>query len=93
MPVIKILSWNTRELVDQSKHLALKRSLKKLNPNLVLIQETKRDTFDSSIIRALWSSKDIGWTFVEAYGKTGGILTMWDESKISVVEVLKGVTL
>lgn len=77
---MKIVSWNT----------ALKHLLKKINLDLVLIQETKRDLFDIDFIKSLWSSKDVGWVFVEAYGKSGGILTMWDESKILVIEVLKG---
>lgn len=73
-----------------TKRLAIKRLLQKLNPDLVLIQETNRDTFDMDVIKALWSLKDVGWSFVEAFGESGGILTMWDESKISVSEVLKG---
>ena len=87
---MKILAWNTRGLGDKSKRMVIKRSLKRLNPDLVLIQETKKDSIDINIIKELWSSKDIGWSFVEAIGRSGGMLTMWDESKVSVIEVLKG---
>ena len=87
---MKILAWNTRGLGDKSKRMVIKRSLKRLNPDLVLIQETKKDSIDINIIKELWSSKDIGWAFVEAIGRSGGMLTMWDESKVSVIEVLKG---
>ena len=81
---MKILSWNTRGFGDHTKQITLKKMLQTLNPNLVLIQETKRDSFDPNFIKLLWSSKDVGWIFIEAYGKSGGILTMWDESKLSV---------
>lgn len=64
--------------------------MKKHNPELILIQETKKDEFDSDFIKSLWSSKEIGWEFVESYGKSGGILTMWDDSKIVVTESMKG---
>ena len=74
---------------DESKKLALRRSLMKLNPDLVLIRKTKRDSSDSAFIKELWSSKDIGWAFVQAISKSRGILSMWEESKISVNEVLK----
>ena len=87
---MKILLWNTRGLGDKSKRMAVKRSLKRLNPELVLIQETKKDIIDMVLVKELWCSKDIGWSFVDAIGRSGGILTMWDESKISVIEVLKG---
>lgn len=87
---MKILSWNTRGLGDKTKRMVVKRSIKRLNPNLVLIQETKKDIIDLVLVKELWSYKDIGWSFVEAIGRSGGILTMWDESKISVAQVLKG---
>lgn len=58
---MKIVSWNTRGLSDVSKRLALKRFVKKHNPNLVLIQESKRDEFDAAFIKSLWRSKEIGW--------------------------------
>lgn len=86
---MKIITWNTRGFGDQSKQLALKRSLKNTNLDLVLTQETKRDSFEIDLIKAQWSSKDVGSICVEAYGKSGGMLTKWDESKISITEVLK----
>ena len=32
---------------------------------------------------------DIGWEAVESYGASGGILTLWDKSKITVVETIR----
>ena len=75
---------------DKSKRFTVKRSLKRLNQDLVLLQESKKVSIDLALVKELWSSKDIGWTFVEAFGRSGRILTMWDESKISIIEVLKG---
>lgn len=66
------------------------RLVQNTNSNMVLIQETKRDSFDIDFIKSLWSSKDMGWVFVEAYGKSGEMFTMWDESKISITEVCEG---
>lgn len=73
---MKILSWNTRGLGDASKRLAIKRLLKTLNPDLVLIQETKQDAFYIDIIKTLQSLKNVGWTFVESIGRSSGILTV-----------------
>lgn len=70
--------------------MAIRRLLKKFNPEVVLIQETKQEDFNLEIFKSLWSLKEVGWFNVEAYGGSGGILTMWDKSKVSVIEVLKG---
>ena len=61
---MKIISWNTRGFMGYSKQLAIKNILKKDNPDRALIPETKREEIASCIIKALWSSKEIGWVFV-----------------------------
>ena len=48
------------------------------------------EVFNSVLIKSIWSSRDIGWEFVESLGASGGILTMWDSSLISVIEMIKG---
>ena len=58
-------------------------------PDVILIQETKQETIDNSLIKALWSSKDIDWDYTESTGRSGGMLTMWNESKISCLKSLK----
>ena len=50
----------------------------------------RKEEFDISFIKSLWSSKDIDWDFVESQGTLDGILTLWDMSILMVVETLKG---
>lgn len=69
--------------------MAIKRLLKKINPDIVLIQETKRHNFDRAFIKSIWSSKDVGWAYTEANGWSGGLLTMWDEGKLLEILVIK----
>ena len=33
---------------------------------------------------------DIGWESVESFGASRGILTLWDKSKITMVETIRG---
>ena len=61
---MEIISWNTRGFMGLSKQLAIKNLLKKANPVRVLFQETKREEIATCIMKALWSSKGIGWVFV-----------------------------
>lgn len=87
---MKIVSWNTSGLKDVNKRLAIKRFLKYHKPELVLIQESKKEEFDLRFPKSLWSSKDIGWYFVESYGTSIRMLIMWDTSKITVTNTLNG---
>lgn len=47
-----------------------------------MILELKMETIDAVFIKSIWSSKDIRWEFVDSLGASGGILTMWDKSKL-----------
>ena len=57
---------------------------------MVLIQESKMEILEVNFIKTIWSSMDIGWESLESYGASGGILTLWDKSKITVVETIRG---
>ena len=48
------------------------------------------EILEVNYIKTIWSSIDTGWESVESYGATGGILTLWDKSKITVVETIRG---
>lgn len=43
---MKIISWNSRGLGDTSKRLEIRKLIRKINPDMVLIQETKKKDFD-----------------------------------------------
>ena len=75
---------------DKSEKTALKNLLQQQHPDLGMIQETKMPDIDYQIIKSIWSLNNIGWSFVEAYGKSGGLLIMWDESKVTPLEFPKG---
>lgn len=56
---------------------------------LVLIQETKKGGFCHYLIKSMGSSRDIGWNFVESFGKFGGLIISWKGEPVDL-EVLKG---
>ena len=47
------------------------------------------ESLEVNSIKTIWSSMDIGWESVESFGASGGILTLWDKSKITVVETME----
>lgn len=54
------------------------------NPNLIKNQnfssnsETKKGGFCHYLIKSMGSSGDIGWNFVESFGKFGGLIISWE---------------
>lgn len=74
---MKIISWNIRILGEE-------------NLVDVLIQETRTGSFDICFIKSLWSSNGICWITVEFFGRSSGMLIMWDDTKINAMEFIKG---
>ncbi|TYK08108.1 protein ENHANCED DOWNY MILDEW 2 [Cucumis melo var. makuwa] len=46
----------------------------------------KMENLDANFIKSLWSSMEIGWEVVDSFGASGGLLTLWDKSQITVME-------
>jgi hypothetical protein len=57
---------------------------------LLALQETKLGTVDSKLVGRLWGSDDVGWRNAMAIGRSGGILTVWDSRKGSLVSSFQG---
>lgn len=68
----------------------MKKFLLPICSELVCIKVTKNSSFDRRFIKSLWSSRDVNWVDIGSYGRSGGLLILWDGSKVEVVDVLKG---
>jgi len=73
-----ILSWNVCELGSSSKRKAINKYIKYFNVIVSFIIETKLSCSDS-IVYSLWHGQNIKWFNIEAQGRSGGLLAMWDE--------------
>lgn len=73
---MKLLSWNVRGLGSWKKRAITKQS-SRINPNVVIIQETKLATMNLFIIiKSLWSAHGINCATLDANGSAGGILIL-----------------
>nr|CCA66235.1 hypothetical protein [Beta vulgaris subsp. vulgaris] len=82
--MINILSWNIRGLGARIKRSALRKMISIHNPLFITIQETKLGEIDPKLIRSIWNSNEVAWTFSPADGNAGGILTLWSKTFITV---------
>ena len=54
---MKILTWNIRGSGSSYKRRAIKKSICKLNPDLVVLQEIKREFIDRAFVGSIWRSR------------------------------------
>ncbi|RVW50855.1 putative mitochondrial protein [Vitis vinifera] len=67
----KILSWNTRGLGSRKKRRTVRRFLSTQNPDVVMLQETKREIWDRRLVSSIWKGKSLDWVALPACGARG----------------------
>ena len=75
---MKIFSWNIRGSGSPSKRRAIKEAICNSDPNIVVLQEIKREEVNRSFVGSLWRSRFKELIVLPAIGSAGGILIMWD---------------
>ena len=76
----KILNWNIRGCNAHEKHLALYNKVDESGCNILCLQETKREHFDSAYIRKFCPKRLNKFAFLPAVGASGGLLIVWNDS-------------
>ena len=87
---MKIISWNTRGLGSKKKRRVVKDFLRSEKPDVVMIQETKKEECDRRFVGSVWIAKNKDWAALPASGASGGILIIWDSKKLRREEVVLG---
>ncbi|XP_010252447.1 PREDICTED: uncharacterized protein LOC104594028 [Nelumbo nucifera] len=76
---MKIPSWNVRGIGSARKRALIKEVIKKYDPDIVFIQESKRMEFNDRWARSVWKARGISWVAAPSWGASGGIVTMWNK--------------
>ena len=87
---MKIISWNTRGLGSRNKRRVVKDFLRSKNPDVVMIQETKKVECDRRFVGNVWTVRNKEWAALPVCGASGGILIIWDSKKLRNEEVVMG---
>ena len=83
---MKILSWNTRGLGSKKKRRIVRNFLSSQNPDVVMLQETKREIWDRRFVSSVWKGRSIEWAALPVCGASEGIVIMWDSNKFKCIE-------
>ena len=71
---MKIISWNTKGLGSRKKRRVVKDFLRSENPDVVMIQETKKAECDRRFVGSVWTVRNKEWVALPVCGASSGIL-------------------
>ncbi|GJW13718.1 RNA-directed DNA polymerase, eukaryota [Tanacetum coccineum] len=78
------ISVNCNGLGADCKKTWINSLVEKDSPMFLGIQETKLESINHTLVRALWPQQDVMFEYSSAIGASGGILTMWNSRFFSV---------
>lgn len=85
-----ILSWNVRGSITEDKALMVRKLVRRHNPCILGLQETKREQFHMRVAKYFWGNRTFKSTFIPATGASGGLAMIWDPDRVEVTSILKG---
>lgn len=80
---VKILVWNIRRLNSQEKWDAIRKKISESACQILCLQETKRETFDSFYLKFFFPRHLDKFFFSPSVGASGGLITIWNSSFLS----------
>jgi exonuclease III len=76
-----ILCWNIRGINAERKGDAVKSKILETNCDILCLQETKKEFWDSQYLRSFCSRHLDDFSFLPSVGNSGGSLIVWNSSK------------
>lgn len=76
---MKILSYNIRGMGKGVKRKEIRELVRRLGVDVCCVQETKMENLEVSICKDAWGDRKLDWACRGSVGRSGGILTMWDD--------------
>ena len=87
---MKILTWNVRGSGSYRKRRSIKEVICKEDPDVVILQEVKKENVDRQFVGSIWKSRFKEWLLLPSIRRFRGILMMWDTRRVKVTGNLIG---
>ena len=85
-----ILSWNVRGLGSLDRRVKVKKVIRQYKASVVLIQETKLNSSNDSLVKQISGNGYFTWVGLNANGASRGILLRWDSRKLQMLDYWVG---
>ncbi|XP_058786229.1 uncharacterized protein LOC131660883 [Vicia villosa] len=83
-------SFNIRGGGNALKRRRISSLVIKSKADIFFIQETKLTNMHDFVAKIFWNRKDIGFSYSNSLGRSGGLLTLWKEDMFDVLLSFKG---
>ncbi|XP_019451799.1 PREDICTED: uncharacterized protein LOC109353895 [Lupinus angustifolius] len=83
-------SLNVRGLGSGIKRRGIRELVVKNGVDFLAIQETKMEVVDDKLCFSVWGNQHCNWDFIPSVGRSGGILSIWDDLKFSRLSTVRG---
>ena len=87
---MKIMTWNVRGCGSYNKRRSIKEVISKEDPDMVVLQEVKKEIVDRRFVGSIWKSRFKESILLPSVWTSGGILVVWDSRRLKVTENLIG---
>lgn len=78
---MKLLSYNIRGAGSVIKKKEVSTLIRKFDIDICFLQETKLENVSEVDARSLWGENRCGWAAKESMGRSGGLITLWNDEK------------
>lgn len=85
--MFKLISYNVNGFNLESKRRNLRT---KWMPTVLLLQESKLNQCSSNVIKYLWGNESFDWRGIYTYGRSGGIIMIWDSDILDYLDSIEG---
>ncbi|XP_022024199.1 uncharacterized protein LOC110924504 [Helianthus annuus] len=75
---MSVLSWNIRGLGSESKSSWCRKLKAENEIGFILIQETQFESLERVNVNRFWGRGDMEFEHVDASGRSGGLISMWN---------------
>ena len=72
------------------KRRSIKKVICKEDPDLVVLQEVKKENVDRRFVGSVWRSRFKEWLLLPSIGRSWGTLLMWDTRRVKATNNLIG---
>jgi exonuclease III len=85
-----VCSWNARGLGGRLKKRKVRELITKERVEVMALQESKLEVVNNKLCAQLWGGDDVSWASLPAVGRSGGLITMWDNKKGKLISSFQG---